>query len=676
MDRKLIFGITPAWIIIFLIAISFLVLHLINIETIGDANAYYTAAVKSMLQSWKNFFFVAAEPGGSVTVDKPPLGLWVETVFAYFLGVNGFSVSLPNILAGTLSVPLLFYLVKKYSSSLAGIIAALVFITVPVVVAADRNNTMDALLVFTLLLAAWAFIRAADTGKFPPLAVGALLIGLGFNIKMLQAYLVLPAFYALYLFGAKIRIGKKLLYAFLSLMILLVVSHSWVLIVDFTPTDNRPYIGSSKDNTVTELILGHNGLSRLFGPRRDANPPRINRVQDGQTPHQPPPGPPPADGPGNLQNQPPRLPLHDSQKNSPNGVPPANIQAQRQPGRPPGGNNFGQETGEAGLLRFFRVPLAKEMSWMLPMALAGIVLLAFSGKLDLKDLSRPHRAVLLWGGWLLTCLVFFSIAGFFHAYYMIMLAPPLGALVGMGFAQAVNVESAAKWKKWLWIGAALITLIFQVYLAGTLVGFSYWMLLPMLPFAAGIFMVLLGKNDLLHLTGWITLLVALLIIPGWFTIQTVLDEHPHVGLPSGYPGMDEPNQHPDNPKPKVDRHAALLNYLDENTQDIKYLVAVPNAGTGAQMVIQTGRPVLYMGGFTGSDSLVDASDLEKMVAEDELRFIFYAGGKRENDRETIEWLNDSCEIVKQFSSPPAIRQSTNNQPARQALPDTVLFDCK
>src|SRR5688572_24389807 len=198
LKRKSLPGLTNAALLVIAtmgLAFGF---YMYNIDSIGDSNAYYTAAVESMLKSWSNFFFVAAEPGGSVTVDKPPLGLWIEAVFAYFLGVSGFSVSLPNILAGVFGIPVLYYLVKKYAGELAGLIAALVMAITPVFVATNRNNTMDGMLVFTLLLAAWAFIHATETGKARWLMLGAFIVGLGFNIKMTQALLPVPAFYALY----------------------------------------------------------------------------------------------------------------------------------------------------------------------------------------------------------------------------------------------------------------------------------------------------------------------------------------------------------------------------------------------------------------------------------------------------------------------------------------------
>ena len=240
-------------------------LHLWNIQSIGNSNEYYTAAVESMTQSWHNFFYASAEPGGSVTVDKPPLGLQIEALFALVLGVSGFSTVLPNILAGVLSVPLLYHLVKKHFGTLAGIVAALVVATTPVVFAADRNNTQDGLLTFFLLLAAWAFIKAVETGRARWLFLGAVIVGLGFNIKMLQACLPVPAFFALYFFGAKVGWFRKIGLSLAALAVMAAVSLSWALYVDSMPADQRPFIGSSSDNTVMGLITGHNGTERLFG---------------------------------------------------------------------------------------------------------------------------------------------------------------------------------------------------------------------------------------------------------------------------------------------------------------------------------------------------------------------------------------------------------------------------
>src|SRR5689334_4913885 len=126
LSRRRPFGIAPAHLLLALILLLAAYLNFSNLSAIGNSNTYYTAAVKSMLQSWHNFFFVAAEPGGSVSVDKPPVGLWLETLSAYFLGVNGFAVILPNLIAGLLSIVVLYNVVKKQFGAAAGLLAALV----------------------------------------------------------------------------------------------------------------------------------------------------------------------------------------------------------------------------------------------------------------------------------------------------------------------------------------------------------------------------------------------------------------------------------------------------------------------------------------------------------------------------------------------------------------------
>ena len=195
----------------------------------GIGNTYYAAGVKSMLLSWKNFFFVAFEPGGSLSLDKPPLGFWMEALSAYFFGVTGFALALPNASAGVLSIFVTYKLIQRPFGAWFGLLAALALAVTPVAISTERNNTIDGLLVLILLLAAWAFLQSVCTGKLRWLLLGAFIVGLGFNIKMLQAFLPLPAFYALYFFGAKHDRGKKILHLCAATVLLLLVSLSWAI---------------------------------------------------------------------------------------------------------------------------------------------------------------------------------------------------------------------------------------------------------------------------------------------------------------------------------------------------------------------------------------------------------------------------------------------------------------
>jgi 4-amino-4-deoxy-L-arabinose transferase-like glycosyltransferase len=659
ISRNLPFGLTLTAIALGGIILLAATLRLTNLEAIGSGNLYYTAAVKSMLQSWHNFFYVAAEPGGSVTVDKPPLGLWIQTAFAYFLGVSGVSVTLPQALAGILSVPVLYALVKRYAGELAGLLAALILAITPIAIAADRNNTMDSTLLLTLLLATWAFMKATDTGKSRWLMLGAVLIGVGFNIKMLQAFLPLPALYALYFFGAKVGWGRKMASLLAATVLMLAVSLSWAIIVDMTPTDQRPYIGSSTDNTVMELIVGHNGATRLFAG---------NRPQPPQGADGPQPGSPPAG-----VSLPPQ---------GPDGAPGGAGQRPSQPGGPGGGP--GSETGEPGVFRLFDVPLSNDIGWLLPLGLLSIALVGVSTAFQ-WPLTDQHKAVIVWGGWLLTTTIFFSVAGLFHSYYLSMMGPPLAALVAIALAGLWKLfDTRPGLAAILMILIAVGTVAFQMFIVFRFIGWAWWLLLIGLAAMGGIGLLLIGLGSTtrsLVNVSMALLLASILIAPALWSAFTMLDDTPNAALPDSYTGSPLVSQNSVNgaaARPGRSVNAALLEYLQKNTQGMEYLLAVPSSMQGASTVIETGRPVLYMGGFSGNDPVVDATDLAQMVSDGRLRFILWGGGRNgEGKAEIATWLKSTCVEVSGFSTstdplPPPPGGPQGGPPPEQA---STLYDC-
>ena len=142
------------------------------------------------------------------------------------------------------------------------------FLTVtPIVVASDRTNEVDGLLMLVILLAAWAMMKAAEGGGLKWLLWAVVLIGIGFNIKMMEAFLILPAFFLLYLLGSKIGLQKKVVHLVGATAVLAVVSMSWSVVVDSTPADQRPYVGSTNDNSMVDLAMGYNGINRLFSKK-------------------------------------------------------------------------------------------------------------------------------------------------------------------------------------------------------------------------------------------------------------------------------------------------------------------------------------------------------------------------------------------------------------------------
>ena len=630
---------------------AFLRFYELGAYSIG--NTYYAATVQSMLTSWHNFFFASFEPGGSVMVDKPPLGFWIQAVSAYFLGVNGFALALPQALAWVLSIPLLYSMVKRQFGAWAGLIAALVLAITPVTVSTERNNTIDGLLVFVLLLATWAFLRAVRLGRFRYLLLGAFLVGLGFNVKMLQAFMPLPALYALYLLGAPHPWWKRILHLAGATVLLLAVSLSWAIAVDLTPPENSPYVGSSEDNTVMELIVGHNGLSRLISMRRSA--PKANVSPPSQLPS--------ARQPGQLlPNQPPPRP---GSANPP--IPP-------QPG---GGRS--QEVGEAGVLRLFTEPLVTEAGWLLPLALLGIplVLVVLGWQ---WPLSYRHLGLVLWAGWLLPEVAYFTFTtGLFHAYYLIMLGPPLAALVGATARALWRVSERRRWLGWMLLALLVgIAIVFQMVTLWNYPDYGLWIA----PIAIVLFMLGLG---ILALAEWRTrpwlgkavvamTLVAAMVAPLAWSGLTALNTRPNVALPrsgpdAGQAGRQNMTSILSPPQQKI------LDYLLANTDPDSYLVATLNAREASPYILATLRPVLTFGGFSGSDDVVDVDQLAQMVADGELRFVLGDEGLAQQKPEIGTWLRNNCTTV---NIPGATQpRLANNQPFRPVGPGqtNVLYDC-
>src|SRR5215510_2001424 len=160
----------------------------------GFGNEYYTAGVRSMSQSWHNFFYHAFDPAGFISVDKPPVAMWIQVASVKLFGFHSLSILLPQLLEGLAAVWLVHHLVRRRFGAAAGLVAALFLAVTPVAVAVDRSSNTESCLVLVLLLAAWALTLAAETGSRRQLVLAMALVGLAFNVKMLAAFVVLPTF--------------------------------------------------------------------------------------------------------------------------------------------------------------------------------------------------------------------------------------------------------------------------------------------------------------------------------------------------------------------------------------------------------------------------------------------------------------------------------------------------
>ncbi len=615
-------------------------LRLYRLGEAGVGNTYYAATVKSMLLSWKNFFFAAFEPGGSLSVDKPPLGFWVQAVSARIFGLNGFALALPNAIAGIISIGMVFLIVRRPFGNFAGLAGALALAVMPVAVSTERNNTIDGLLVMVLLLAAWAFLRAASTGRIRWLWTGSLLIGLGFNIKMLEAFLPLPALYAVYFFGVKKIWWKKILQLSAATILLLTVSLSWAVTVDWVPATDRPYVDSTGENSVLELIFGHNGIERLINLRQSVG-------WDDR-----------ADGfplPSGAGGNPPQGILSSGNVPQPPAgrtftQPPIGTGALQRPGNgaAPTGSTGSMDFGSAGTLRLFTEPLVGEASWLLPFVIGGLVLTA--AVLWKRPFGHQHLSLIFFALWLLPEAVYFTYSqGLMHAYYLIMLGAPIAAITAMtGWALWQVLQTHARTGWMLAFGLIAATLIFQAHtLWGKTTAAFPALVLAGLVFSLGIILIIFGRSRTVFrsvgLTAWF---LSMLIAPGLWSVLTTFNSTPNGGLPYAGPSVrgSPPGMPGQNNGGTGSADDSLRAYLLANTSPGTYLLATERASDAAPYILSTERPVLTFGGFLGEYDEVSVTQLITLVKNGSLRFILL-GQETQRHAELSAWVRQNCTLA-------------------------------
>ncbi|MGA8364882.1 MAG: glycosyltransferase family 39 protein, partial [Solirubrobacteraceae bacterium] len=337
----------------------------------GWANTYYSAAVRSMSSSWHNFLFGAMDRAGVMTVDKPPLALWVQALSVRVFGYHPLSMLVPQALMGVASVALVYDLVGRRFGRLGGFIAGLALALTPITVGISRHNNPDALLVLCCVAAVWCAMRALEDGRHSTrwLVGAGVCVGLGFETKMAVALMVVPGIVAAWLWvalhGRKRALGELLGAG--GAMVL--VGGAWPALVELTPAADRPWVSGTSNNTVWQLITEYNGAGRL----------------DGQT-----------GGPGGM-----------------------------------GGNMFG---GTPGPLRLLNSALGGQAGWLLGFALVSGVAVLVASRLRRGD-ARSGWLIAVGGTFLVVALVFSEAKGIFHPYYVSLLAPFAAALTGAGVAQ-------------------------------------------------------------------------------------------------------------------------------------------------------------------------------------------------------------------------------------------------
>ncbi|MEU0038190.1 glycosyltransferase family 39 protein [Streptomyces sp. NPDC006333] len=628
-------------------------LYLYDLSASGYANSFYSAAVQAGSQSWKAFFFGSLDSANAITVDKPPASLWPMALSVRIFGLGSWAILVPQVLMGVATVGVLYAAVRRRFSPAAGLIAGAVCALTPVAALMFRFNNPDAMLALLMTVTVYCVLRGLEDGRTKWLVWAGVAVGFAFLAKTLQAFLILPPLAVLYAVCAPVGLRKRFAQIGLSAGAVLVAGGWWVAIVELWPASSRPYIGGSQNNSFLELTFGYNGLGRISG-----------------------------DETGSV-------------------------------GGGGGGGGGTGRWGETGWDRMFNSEIGGQISWLLPAALillvAGIVLTRKAGRTDLT-----RGSFLAWGGSLLMTMAVFSyMAGIFHQYYTVALAPYIAAVVGMG-ATMLWEERGRVWASLTLAGAVTASAAWGYVLLNRTSDYLPWLkwlvLVGGLTGALGlIFVTRLGRHLALATAG--LGFVAAVAGPTAYTLSTVNTGHsgsivtagpsgasvmggpgggggmrggfpggapnqrngngtqqngqqgggagaPPTGGTGGFPGRNQQgNGNPQGNNGAQGRNqgggmpgggtggggmgagrgaGGLLNgasvgsaartLLSKDADDYTWAAAAIGSQNSASYQLATGKPVMAIGGFNGTDPSPTLAQFKKYVTDGRIHYFISGGG--------------------------------------------------
>lgn len=581
------------------------VLYLWTLSESGYANSFYSAAAQAGSQSWKAFFFGSLDAGSSITVDKPPAALWLMDLSIRVFGLSSWSILVPEALLGVATVGLVYATVRRTGGHAAGLVAGAATALTPSAALMFRFNNPDALLLLLLVAAGYATLRAAEAARGRWLLLAGALVGLAFLAKMLQAFLVLPAFALVYLLAAPTSVRRRLLHLVGAFGAMIASAGWWIAIVEMVPASARPYIDGSTNNSILELVIGYNGLGRITG-----------------------------DETGGLGN---------------------------------GGFSSG-----VGMLRVFQGVSGGMVSWLMPAALALLVAgVAFRGRAPRTD--RLRAALLLNGIAMVTTTAVFSfMAGIYHDYYTVALAPWIAGTVVLGWV-AVWHERHLLVARLVLVASVLGSSAWAFTLLGQSGEQPYdslrWLVLVS-GFAAASGLVVVDRLGRAAAAGVLGAVLATgLTGPAAYAVDTVVTPHTgsivtagpvttmggpgggfgrRGGFPGGFAGR-LPGGQGGFPSGRTGGQiggtggmpgrggamggilggasvsSELESMLTEDAGSYTWVAATTGAQNAASYQLATREPVMAMGGFNGTAASPTLAQFEKYVADGRIHY-FISGG--------------------------------------------------
>ena len=555
----------------------------------ASVESFYGAAARSMSESWHDFIFAAFDPAGTVTVDKLPGALWVQALSLRIFGFHIWALVLPQVVEGVLAVLVLYRAVRRLAGPAAGLTAAAVLAVTPITVLLSRGNVSDSLLILLLVLAADATSAALLTGSLRQLLLAGVWVGLAFQAKMIQAWLALPALAAAYLLAAPAaKLRTRCAHVALAGLVTAVVSLSWMTAVSLVPSQDRPYVDGSPNDSVYTQVFDYNGLGRLTGNWASvAGPPSplvVAAVESGQL-------------------------------------------------------LTAETIGiKASWHRLLAGPFAADSGWLLPAAVAGALGVLISRRREGR--RDPLRAaVVLWGGWWLVLAVFFSAGTYLNSYYVAALVPAVAALCGTGIAACGPGPWPARVR--LIVAATVLGCAgYGAYLmAGTASGPVVLTVVALVVAAAAVAQLLLpasGRSG--HLTAVAFAGAAVLLLPAAASVSGVIGGLGPFDTSFESSKTAHNNQRLAAAAPVLTR---AVQRLELQTPPGDALFGTDTSGLAENDILYSGREVLPIGGYLGNVPAPTLPTLRADISRGYVRrFVLPVSPPGPDPR--VRWIESHC----------------------------------
>ncbi|WP_197023103.1 ArnT family glycosyltransferase [Arthrobacter sp. MA-N2] len=515
-------------------------------------------------EDWTAFFYGSSDPGNAITVDKPPLSLWIMSLSVRIFGLSSWSILLPQALMGVLSVYLLYRMVAKRTDPATGLLAGLFFAVTPVATVMFRYNNPDALLTLLMIGAAYAALEAVDRGKLRWLLAAGACVGAGFLAKQLQILLILPALGVSYLAFSRLPIIRRLVHLCTAFLVAALTGGLWFVLVQLANPSSRPFIGGSRTNSVVELTVGYNGLDRLTGEA-------AVRTMSPET----------------------------------------------------------SDDLASGFQRFLQPQFSGQFGWYLPLALAGLCIVSWLLWKRAAGIQKRALLVLcaIWFVTSATVLAFMS--GIVHPYYSLVAVPPLSCLAAFGLVHLLRLKT--QWKPRLGLGVALLgCVIFAYVIAARSISDFPWFPQTLLILGSVSIAVLLipAPGRRVQRISTAVLLPALLAGPLLWSISTVLSPHVGASVMAG-PSIlntrtDSPDrrQLPGNMPPELwilsfgdTPGPGVVDRLRQAPTNVTWSAAMVGSESAANYQLASGRAVIPVGGFDGTDPSPTLEQFQELVGD-------------------------------------------------------------